>query len=190
MRMSAGDQAMARASETKRRQGGRRARKAMRAAGVSADLAPVTPGFESGRYKPLSGPDVEAIHRAALTVLAEIGMGEVPAIVMERALSRGCSATDTGRLLFPRSFVEDTIAGAARQFVLHGRRPEHDIEVGGKRVYYGTGGAAVQVLDMATRGLPRGDTRRPLRFRPPRRPPRQCLLVHALRRRDRCRRPI
>jgi len=150
MCMSAGEQAMARASETKRRQGGRRARKAMRAAGVSADLAPVKPGFESGRYKPLSGPDVEAIHRAALTVLAEIGMGEVPAIVMERALSRGCSATDTGRLLFPRSFVEDTIAGAARQFVLHGRRPEHDIEVGGKRVYYGTGGAAVQVLDMAT----------------------------------------
>ncbi|MGI9412650.1 MAG: trimethylamine methyltransferase family protein [Hyphomicrobiales bacterium] len=148
--MKAGDNQITQAPETKRRQGGRKARKAQRAAGVSADLAPVRPGFESGRYKPLQQADVEAIHRAALTVLDEIGMGEVPQVVRERALARGCRVTETGRVLFPRAFVEDIVAGAARRFVLHGRAPEHDIEVGGERVYYGTGGAAVQVLDMAT----------------------------------------
>jgi trimethylamine--corrinoid protein Co-methyltransferase len=108
----------------------------------------VRPGFEGGRYKPLTGDQVETIHRSALSVLEEIGMGEVPQVVVDQALARGCRLSEDGRLCFPESFVEDVVAGAGRNFVLHGRSPEHDIEVGGSKVYYGTGGAAVQVLDM------------------------------------------
>jgi trimethylamine--corrinoid protein Co-methyltransferase len=46
--------------------------------------------------------------------------------------------------------VEDAIARAAKRFVLHGRDPARSIEVGGDRVYFGTGGAAVQTLDLDT----------------------------------------
>ncbi len=60
---------------------------------------------------------------------------------------RGCRVNARGRLCFPRGVVEDIIAGAARRIVLHGRDPAHDLEVGGSRVHYGTGGAAVQLLD-------------------------------------------
>ena len=55
-----------------------------------------------------------------------------------------------GRLCFPRSMIEDFIDGAATSFVFHGRDPKHDIEIGGDRVYFGTGGAAVQTLDLET----------------------------------------
>ena len=137
------------AVKAKRRQGGRRARKELRAS--DSGPAPVRPGFEGGRYKPLTQNQVETIHRASLSVLEEIGMGEVPNVVVERALEQGCRLNEDGRLCFPAAFVEDVVAGAARNFVLHGRAPEHDVEVGGSKVYYGTGGAAVQVLDMDTR---------------------------------------
>ena len=83
------------------------------------------------------------VHRAALEILETIGMGEVPQVVVDQALAKGCRLTETGRLSFPAAFVEDTIAGAGRNFVLHGRDPKHDIEVSDRKVYYGTGGAAV-----------------------------------------------
>ena len=110
--------------------------------------APVRPGFEGGRYKPLTGDQVETIHRSALSVLDEIGMSEVPQVVIDQAVARGCRVNGNGRLCFPKSFVEDVVAGAGSNFVLHGRAPEHEIEIGGSKVHYGTGGAAVQVLDL------------------------------------------
>jgi trimethylamine:corrinoid methyltransferase-like protein len=36
-------------------------------------------------------------------------------------------------LLFPRALVEDTIAKAARHFVLHGQHPRNDLEPWGRR---------------------------------------------------------
>ena len=46
--------------------------------------------------------------------------------------------------------VETAIARAAKSFVFHGRDPARSIEVGGNRVFFGTGGAAVQTLDLDT----------------------------------------
>ena len=62
-----------------------------------------------------------------------------------------------GRILFPPALVETAVDQAAKTFVLHGRDPDRSIEVGGNRVYFGTGGAAVQTLDMAS-GLYRPST--------------------------------
>ncbi len=130
-----------------RRGGGREARLAQRAAPLPDFLRPARPGVAGGRYKPLGDADVKRLHRAALQVLARTGIGDAPTAVIERALEAGCRLTDTGRLLFPESLVEDVIAGAARNFVLHGRDPRHDIEVKGRKVHYGTGGAAVLDLE-------------------------------------------
>ena len=44
------------------------------------------------------------------------------------------------------SLVEDTLAKCARNFVLHGQDPRHDMEPWGKRVYYGTAGAAAHAV--------------------------------------------
>ena len=108
------------------------------------------PGQLGGHYRPLSDHDVTRIHQTALRILSEIGMGEVPQIVVDRALEQGCRLNDHGRLCFSPAFIEDIVAGAPKTFVLHGQRPENDFEIGGDRVYYGTGGAAVLVLDRQT----------------------------------------
>ncbi len=139
-----------------RRSGGRASRVAARKADT-AEVNPCPPGQRGGQYRPLTDPEMMRILDSAFRILEEIGMAEVPDVLMEQALARGAEINDLGRLSFSRAFTEDIIDGAAKSFVFHGRDPKHDFEVGGDRVYFGTGGAAVQTLDIDT-GLYRAAT--------------------------------
>lgn len=132
------------------RRGGREARKAMRAAPLAANQRPVWPGMEAGRYRPLSDADVIRVHRAALDVLAEIGMADAPPSGIELMTRAGAQLQANGRLTFSHGVIEDMIAGAGRHFVLHGQDPRHDMEPWGKKVYFGTAGAAVYMVDRRT----------------------------------------
>lgn len=131
-----------------RRNQGRKARLAERKSGGSFD--PARPGQLGGAYRPLSDMDVQKIYSAALLLLERTGMGEVPPILMEKALEKGANINKAGRLCFPQSMIEEIIAGSAKGFVYHGQHSRHDIEIGDRRVHFGTGGAAVQTLDMDT----------------------------------------
>jgi len=123
------------------------ARQAMHAKRAQApEINPCPTGPTGGRYKPLSETDVKKIYDASLVILSDIGMGEAPPALVEQCLSKGAIQSDTGRLCFPKAMVEDIIAGACREFILPGRDTNHDIEIGGEKVYFGTGGAAVQTM--------------------------------------------
>jgi len=134
-----------------RRRGKLSAREAMHAKRAKApEINPCPPGPAGGQYKPLSDNDIQQIYANALRILSEIGMGESPAALVQQALEKGAFQNNAGRLCFPVSMVEETIAGACRNFVFYGRDPKHDFELGGDKVYFGTGGAAVQTLDIDT----------------------------------------
>ncbi len=120
-------------------------------------LDPCPPGQIGGSYKPLTEFELRRIHDTALDLLEKLGMGEVPPRLREDLLAAGATDNGAGRVLFPPTLVETAIDQAAKTFVLHGRDPDRSIEVGGNRVYFGTGGAAVQTLDM-TSGLYRPAT--------------------------------
>ena len=130
-----------------RRPSGRDARRAQRAGPLPDHLRPVRPGMESGRYCPLSQKDIEQIHQTALRLLAEVGLADAPQSGIDYLTRAGCILNDRGRLLFPAALVEDTLAKAARRFVLHGQDPRHDLEPWDKRTYFGTAGAAVNMVD-------------------------------------------
>lgn len=132
--------------ETSRRSGGRAQRLIKRAAKPVVDPCPA--GQIGGAYKPLSEADLENIFYTALRLLSELGMGEVPERLRQDLLAAGAQVGEAGRILFPRSLTEDAIAKAAKTFVLYGRDESRSIEVGGNKVYFGTGGAAVQTLDL------------------------------------------
>ncbi len=132
-----------------RRGRGRAARVEARLSGASA-VNPCPPGQVGGTYRPLSDKGLEDVYRTALRILDEIGMAEVPGVVRDKALEAGARINDLGRLCFPTSLIEDIVAGAAKSFVFFGRDEKHDFEIGGDRVYFGTGGAAVQTLDPET----------------------------------------
>ncbi len=124
---------------------GRAARKAARAAGPSINPAP--PGQRGGQYRPLTDEDCSAIFDTSLRLLAELGMGEVPDKLSDLLASHG--ATIAGdRVRIPQGLVKESIASACTRFVFNGRDPARSIEVGGRSVHFGTGGAAVQTLDL------------------------------------------
>jgi trimethylamine---corrinoid protein Co-methyltransferase len=135
-------------TERAKRGGGRESRLALRAAKPTVDPCP--PGQSGGDYKPLQDAEIQRIYDTALRLLETLGMGEVPDRLRVDLLAAGAVAGPRNRLLFPRSMVEHAIKVSAKTFVLHGRDESRSIEVGGDRVYFGTGGAAVQTLDMQT----------------------------------------
>jgi len=134
-----------------RRSGGREARRAMRAAPLAEDVRPVRAGMEGGRYTPLARNDLERVHEAVLTLLETVGFGNAIPSCIEACTRVGATYGDDQRLRFPRALVLDTISNAARNFTLHGQEPRHDLTVQGKRVHYGTAGAAVHLVDVEKR---------------------------------------
>jgi len=133
----------------KRRRSKLSAREAMHAKRARApEINPCPPGAAGGLYQPLSENDLEQIYNTALRILSEIGMGESPPALVEQALTKGAHLNDAGRLCYSPSMVEDIIDGACKSFVFHGRDRNYDFEIGGSNVYFGTGGAAVQTLDL------------------------------------------
>ena len=59
-----------------RRQGGRAARRAMRAAPLTEEKKAVRPGFQGGRFEPLNEAEVQRTHTAILDVLEKIGLSQ------------------------------------------------------------------------------------------------------------------
>ncbi|MEM8801616.1 MAG: trimethylamine methyltransferase family protein [Pseudomonadota bacterium] len=137
------------------RRSGRRERMDRRAAGPPTNPCP--PGQTGGAYQPLTQQELEEIYATALKLLAVLGMGEVPDRLRRDLLAIGAKEGDGERILFPEALIETAIAQAAKTFTLHGLDPKRSIDVGGTSVHFGTGGAAVQTLDLET-GLYRPST--------------------------------
>lgn len=130
------------------RSGGRAARRAARAAPLAADLRPVRPGMEGGRYAPLTEAQCTRIHHAALDALEQIGLADAPDSGIAHMTRAGAVLGDDGRLRFPRALVEDMLSRANRAITLPARDPAQDLELSGTRVHYGTAGAAVHMVDV------------------------------------------
>ena len=131
-------------NRTKR--GGRKERLAKRAAPPATHPCP--PGQVGGAYKPLSDAELDQIFDTALKLLETLGMGEVPARLSKDLRAVGAKDLPNGRVALPSRLVLEAIDQAAKTFTLHGRDESRSIEVGGNRVHFGTGGAAVQTLDL------------------------------------------
>lgn len=142
-------------SEKTSRRSGRKERMALRAA--KPQVHPCPPGQPGGAYTPLSEGDLNAIYDTALRLLEELGMGEVPDNLAKTLLACGATDNGQGRFLLPRKLVQDAVDQASKVFTLHGRDENRSIVVGGDAVHFGTGGAAVQTLDLDS-GLYRPST--------------------------------
>lgn len=135
-----------------RRRGGREARKALRAAPLAEDIKPIRSGLEGGQYRPLSDNGVQRIHQAALELLETVGFARATPSAREILTNAGALwDSNHERIMFPRTLVEETIAKAGRRFSLYGQDSRHDLHPHGTKVHFGTGGAAVHVVDLATR---------------------------------------
>jgi len=134
-------------SKGQSRRGARAAKRALRGAPLAAEDRAVRPGFQGGRFSPLSELDQTKINEAVMSALQDIGLAQAIPSCVEAVTKAGGSYKD-GRLHFPRALVEDTIANCAKEIVLYGQDPKYDIEISDSKVYFGTAGAAVHIADV------------------------------------------
>jgi trimethylamine---corrinoid protein Co-methyltransferase len=106
-------------------------------------------GLPGGTYRPLTEQQVERIHAAAMAVLEETGFEVMPSPCLDVFRKAGARIDDSrNRVFLSRALVDQALSSAAHEVHLCGQRPEFDMLLGGTRVYLGTGGAAVKVLDL------------------------------------------
>lgn len=106
-------------------------------------------GLVGGRYKPLTDEQVRRIHQASLAILERTGV-QVEEPEALRLFTEAGTDVDGNRVRLPQSLIEDTLDKAPSRVVLAGRNPDNDLILEGARVHIGTGGAALQVLDLET----------------------------------------
>lgn len=106
-------------------------------------------GLVGGQYKPLTEDQIRKIHLASLTILERTGV-QVEQSEALRHLREAGAEVEGSRVRIPPSLVEDGISKAPSRVVLAGRDPSQDLILEGARVHIGTGGAAMQVMDMET----------------------------------------
>jgi trimethylamine--corrinoid protein Co-methyltransferase len=108
-------------------------------------------GLEGGQYKPLSPTDIDTIHEASLTILEKIGMTYESGLdgTLEMLESHGAKVDrENSSVFFDRDLVATRADLAPEQVLLYSRDGNSDLDLTRHRVYLGTGGAAVKILDI------------------------------------------
>ncbi len=118
-----------------------------RAAALQPSPAVVRPGLEAGRLQLLTPSDMRRIHETSLALLERVGLADPIPSCVAVTTARGAFLNARGRLCFPRSLVEDVIAAARREVLLAARAADRDVEIAGRRLYFATAGAAVQIVE-------------------------------------------
>ncbi len=114
----------------------------------------VPAGLEGGWYRPLRDKDIKRIHEASLTVLEQTGIEVKHAECREIFRKAGAKIDENrNRVYISRMMVEDALEKAPNEVILYGRDSQHDIVLGGTKVHMGTGGAAINILDLDTQDL-------------------------------------
>jgi len=106
-------------------------------------------GPVGGQYTPLSLDQVGRIHETSLRVLEEVGVR----VDVEEALEvfeAGGASVDGHRVHISAKLVEQCLQKAPHQIRLCGRQEKYDLLAEDKRTYFGTGGAAIKVVDLTT----------------------------------------
>ncbi len=105
-------------------------------------------GITGGQYEPLSQDRLGRIHASALRVLEEVGVKVELSDALEIFSEAGANVDlDNKRVKIPSRIVEKNLGLAPSRVVLYGREPENNLVLDDDRVYMGTGGAAIKVID-------------------------------------------
>jgi len=107
-------------------------------------------GLSGGQYKPLDEQGVEKIHETVMKVFSEIGIQVNFSEARDLFRQAGAKVDESSRVVkVPRGLVMELISKAPSTVLLCGREENGalDCEIGGTKVYMGTGGTALNVQD-------------------------------------------
>lgn len=108
------------------------------------------PAIKSARSfaptKLVSDDQLEAIHRASLKVLAEVGMDFMLPEALD-ILRKAGAKIEGERVRFDPAMIEEAISHAPAEFTVHGRSAARDMRVGGPNIVFGTVGSPPNAHD-------------------------------------------
>jgi trimethylamine--corrinoid protein Co-methyltransferase len=97
----------------------------------------------------LGADELEAIHRASLRILAEIGVDVLGDRALDAFATAGASVDrETRRVRLDPAQTEALVATAPATFRLHARNPDRDLEFGGAHLVFGAVGGPAFVSDL------------------------------------------
>ncbi len=115
-------------------------------------------GLKGSYLKPLTGEEIERLHRASLEVLEKTGIVVYEESALEKLREAGCQVEEGKKLVkIPPALIEKALEKAPGTVALYGRGKEKTIRLGEGRVYARTPGGATHILDLET-GVPRKAT--------------------------------
>lgn len=106
---------------------------------------------QGGSYRPLSIADLRKIHEASLELLIEVGVRVLSDEVLKLFQKAGARVDSDRRLVkIPYGIVQRCLQSTPKEIILYGREEKHNLYCSSKNVYMGTGGVAINVIDLYT----------------------------------------
>jgi trimethylamine--corrinoid protein Co-methyltransferase len=108
-------------------------------------------GLAGGSYRPLTEDSIARIDQTVMRVIEEVGF-EVNSAEALRLFEQAGARVDREerRVRLPQERARKLIGIAPPEVRLCGQEEKHDIHLGGKRVYAGTGGTALYIYEPAS----------------------------------------
>jgi trimethylamine--corrinoid protein Co-methyltransferase len=107
--------------------------------------------FHGGVYTPLSQEGVRQIDETSMEVFEQVGIKIAYRPVLDLWRKAGAEVDEEAMIArIDRSVVKKCIASAPGEIVLCGRDPRNDIKLSGTRTHMGTGGTALNIIDVET----------------------------------------
>lgn len=107
--------------------------------------------FQGGLYRPLSNHDIENIHKASMQVLATAGFRVENRKAIELFHQAGATVDFNNNIVrASEQWIMEYLKKAPARVILYGLDQENNLMVEANRVYFGTGGTALNIYDWQT----------------------------------------
>jgi len=105
------------------------------------------------RFRLLDDAQIKRIHHAVLRILDEVGVQIHHKEALELLSSHGARVKTGNLVRIPSFLIEDAIASAPSNLVIYNRNKKPVMELGGRRIYFGTGTDLPKTIDLTTRAI-------------------------------------
>jgi len=105
------------------------------------------------RFRLLTESQITRIHHNVLRILEEIGVQIHHEEAVQLLAGHGARVEKTDRVHLPAFMVEEAIASAPSNLVIYDRTGRPAMELGGRRIYFGTGTDLPKTIDLESREI-------------------------------------
>ena len=111
------------------------------------------PNLCQPKFRILDDAQIGRIHATVLRILDEVGVRVNHAEARDLLAGHGARIMDDNLVQMPSFLIEDAIASAPSNLVIYNRNKIPVMELGGRRIYFGTGTDLPRTVDLETREI-------------------------------------